>query len=82
MNIGVKCSKCGIHPNGVASNGSLRCNQCGRFGEEPDEYCAKHDIHYKGLYPDDNHCPQCREERRIQEMERERMTRDPMVEPY
>ena len=80
--MGVKCGKCGVHNDGVASNGTIRCKRCGRFGEEPKEYCAEHDVHYKDLYPEDNHCPMCREERRIRDMRQHEATRDPQMEPW
>lgn len=81
--VGIDCSNCGVHGEGKpTSDGRTRCGKCGAFGSEAEEYCAEHDVHYAGLYPEDNHCPYCREEQRIRDMHRHEMTRDPQVEPW
>ena len=81
--VGVECSECGVHGEGIpADNGKTRCGKCGQFGSEATEYCAHHDLDYTGLYPEDNHCPMCREERRQREQRVHEMTRDPQIEPW
>lgn len=83
LEVAVDCSQCGKGvgiPEGETLN---RCLSCGRYAESADEYCLTHNIDYEGLYPEDNHCPHCREERRIESMEQERMARraDPNMHP-
>lgn len=81
--VGVRCGNCGVHGEGIPTDGGrTRCGKCGQFGERAEQYCAKHDINYAGLFPEDNHCPLCREERRQREMEMHEVTRDPRVEPW
>lgn len=81
--VGIDCTNCGVHGEGRPTDGGrARCGKCGRFGSEASEYCVEHDVHYAGLYPEDNHCPMCREERHIQEMHQHEVTRDPQVEPW
>ena len=81
--VGIDCSNCGVHGEGKpAKNGRTRCGKCGAFGSEATEYCAEHDVHYEGLYPEDNHCPMCREEQRQRDALQHEMTRDPQVEPW
>jgi predicted amidophosphoribosyltransferase len=79
---GINCDNCGVHGEGIPDNGRLRCGKCGQYGSEAEEYCDIHDVHYKGLYPEDNHCPMCREERRQREIRQHKMTRDPQLEPW
>lgn len=81
--VGVSCSNCGVHGEGVPTDGGrTRCGKCGRFGEAATEYCAEHDVDYSGLFPRDNHCPMCREERHRRDMMEHERTRDPQVEPW
>jgi len=80
--IAVECDSCGRSATGTKSDSGLHCGKCGRFAQEADEYCAIHDVDYKGLYPQDNHCPACREERRIRDERQHMMTRDVTVEPW
>lgn len=81
--VAVSCDKCGVHGEGKpADNGRVRCGKCGKFGSKAEQYCVEHDIHYKGLYPEDNHCPYCREERRQREAYQHEVTRDPQMEPW
>jgi hypothetical protein len=81
--VAIDCSNCGVHGEGrPTDNGRLRCGKCGAFGSEAESYCATHDIDYANIYPEDTHCPMCREERRVQEMRQHEMTRDPQVEPW
>lgn len=81
--VGVTCANCGTHDEGVPTdNGNTRCGKCGRFGEEPEMYCAKHDTDYSDIYPKDKHCPMCREEQNIAAQRRHEATRDPQIEPW
>ena len=79
--VGVNCSNCGVHGEGVpASNGKTRCGKCGRFGSEAERYCAEHDTRYPSGY---DHCPLCRERQRVEQMEQEMHERraDPRMHP-
>jgi len=81
--VAIECDDCGKHPAGVPTDtGHLRCEKCGQYGSEAENYCGKHDIDYSDIFPEDNHCPKCREERRRQEMIQEQATRDRRMEPY
>lgn len=80
--VGIECANCGVHGEGRPTGGRVRCGKCGMFGSEATEYCAEHDVNYEGLYPEDNHCPMCREEQRQRDQYVHEMTRDPQVEPW
>lgn len=81
--VGIDCRNCGVHGEGIpAGNGKTRCGKCGQFASEAKEYCVRHDVHYANLYPDDNHCPYCRENRRQRELRVHDATRDPQIEPW
>ena len=82
LQVAIDCESCGKNSGTVESGGRLRCSTCGRFGQETDEYCMVHEVDYSGIYPEDNHCPYCREERHVEEMRQHEMTRDPQVEPW
>jgi hypothetical protein len=81
--VGVNCTNCGVHGEGrPTDNGRTRCGKCGSFAQEADNYCQKHDIHYDNIYPEDVHCPYCREERQQRNQEIHMATRDRRVEPW
>lgn len=82
LQVGVDCEQCGKTAGVPMSNGQQRCFTCGRFAQEAEQYCLTHDVDYSNIYPNDPHCPMCREERRVQDMRMHQMTRDPMVEPW
>jgi hypothetical protein len=80
--VGVSCEECGVHDEGRPSTNGVRCDRCGRFGTAPENYCHKHDLQYGDIYPEDKHCPYCREERRQREEMAHVVTRDPLAEPW
>jgi hypothetical protein len=80
--VAVHCPDCGKTAGKPAGNGKNRCADCGKFAPSAENYCMTHDIDYEGLYPEDNHCPLCREERNIREQRQHEITRDPQVEPW
>lgn len=81
--VAVRCTNCGTHGEGKpAKNGRTRCGKCGAFGSEVEHYCQKHELDYSEIYPNDVHCPYCREESRRQSEYMHQATRDPQVEPW
>ena len=72
----VECSEHGKTRGTTAGidQGGLRCNECGRFAKPAVGYCAKHGVNWGDIGGYD-HCPKCREERRIEEERQEIMSR-------
>ena len=69
--VGVECSDCGTHVEGVpADSGRTRCGKCGQFGSPADDYCSEHDVNY-GRISGRSRCPLCVEERKVQRREQE-----------
>lgn len=79
--IAVDCPDCG-KGRGVKTPHGNKCS-CGNFAPEAKDYCLTHQLDYEGLFTRDNHCPKCREERRVEEMEMEMHERraDPRMHP-
>ena len=82
LQVAIDCAQCGKTAGTPEANGQQRCVECGQFAPKAEEYCMTHEVDYEGLYAEDNHCPYCREERRIEDMRQHEMTRDPQVEPW
>lgn len=66
----VECNNCGKTGGKEGDDGQLHCGGCGRFAVEAEQYCALHDMDYSRLTGYD-HCPQCREEQRLQAQQQE-----------
>lgn len=79
--VAVDCPECGKGVGEQTNQGS-RCLGCGQFAPETDMYCIEHDLDYSTIYPEDKHCPYCREEQRQRDMMIHDATRDPQVEPW
>lgn len=81
---GVRCSDCGptLGTTAGIDQGGLRCRSCGQFAEPCPTYCAKHEVYWGGLTGYD-HCPACREERRVEAQRQEEMARraNPRMHP-
>lgn len=57
----VKCADCGFTtgtPDQRSQTNKPRCDDCGKFCDETDEYCAKHSIQISELSYTDS-CPGC-----------------------
>jgi hypothetical protein len=63
--VGASCTNCGSVAAFYEADGTLRCEECGRYCSEDDDYCLKHDCHVDTL-TGLTRCPHCVEERLIE----------------